>query len=398
MAADDISSATPGGAHAPKTEVENLEVVAPNNANNLNMTHMTPEHRAAVERRLKRKLDARCALFVAIYIMNYLDRNNIAAARLKGLQADLGLADTQYETCLSILYVGYILMQVPSNMLMNRIARPSLYLGSVMLVWGLISTLTGVVRGFAGMVVVRFCLGFVEAAFLPGALLILSKWYTRRELTTRNAVLFCGNLISNAFSALVAAGVLSNMQGTLGHPAWRWLFWIEGAVTMLIALAALVVLPDLPHNTRGFSDEERYVAQLRMVEDVGEADADAQDQGVAGGLVLAMKDGRVWLMMFTLAAYVLGLSFNAFFVSWRARLSRLVFLGPFCTDTHSPPSPRRWVTATCPPSSSARPRGSSPASSPSSTPGTRTGPARSFGTSPGPSSSASSASSSPCRR
>lgn len=318
--ADQISNATEGAAHAPKRDVENLEVipspVEPNaEATNLNVAHMSPAHRASVEKSLKRKLDARCSLFVAIYIMNYLDRNNIAAARLKGLQADLALDDTEYETCLSILYVGYILMQVPSNMFINRIARPSLYLGAVMLVWGLISTLTGVVQGFTGMVIVRFFLGFVEAAFLPGALLILSKWYTRRELTKRNAILFCGNLISNAFSALVGAGVLSNMQGTLGHPAWRWLFWIEGAVTMLIAVLALFILPDLPHNTRGFTEEERQVAQLRMLEDVGEADADSAEQGVAGGLVLAIKDGRVWLMMFTLMAYVLGLSFNAFFVS-----------------------------------------------------------------------------------
>lgn len=317
--ADEISHATRGGSHAPKQDVENLEVLpSPHqdggDPGTLNVAHMTPEHRVRVERSLTRKLDARCALFVAIYIMNYLDRNNIAAARLKGLQTDLALDDTEYETCLSILYVGYILMQVPSNMFINRIARPSRYLGAVMLVWGLISTLTGLVRDFTGMVLVRFFLGFVEAAFLPGALLILSKWYTRRELTSRNAILFCGNLISNAFSALVGAGVLSNMQGTLGHAAWRWLFWIEGAVTMLLALLAFVILPDLPHNTRGFTEEERHVAQIRMLEDVGEADTDSKEQGVAGGLILAIKDGRVWLMMFTLAAYVVGLSFNAFFV------------------------------------------------------------------------------------
>lgn len=92
-----------------------------------------------------------------------------------------------------------------------------------MLLWGLISTLSGVVNDFGGMVATReslflcryerlsfragFFLGFVEAAFLPGALLILSKWYTRRELTLRNAILFAGNLISNAFSALVGAGM-----------------------------------------------------------------------------------------------------------------------------------------------------------------------------------------------
>ncbi|EEU35947.1 uncharacterized protein NECHADRAFT_85350 [Fusarium vanettenii 77-13-4] len=270
-------------------------------------------HRQQVEKKLKRKLDARCSLFVLIYIMNYLDRNNIAAARLKGLQDDLKLDDTQYATCLSILYVGYILMQVPSNMFINRISRPSLYIACAMLLWGLVSTLSGVVHNFTGMVLIRFFLGFVEAAFLPGALLILSKWYTRRELTTRNAILFCGNLISNAFSALIGAGVLSNMQGVLGHAAWRWLFWIEGAITMGVAISAAVILPDLPHNSRGFTEEERQVAQLRMIEDVGEADTDSSEEGIFYGFNLAVKDVKIYIMMLTFTAYVVGLSFNAFF-------------------------------------------------------------------------------------
>lgn len=321
--ADEISSTAVGNTQSMKQEIQALENVQDHTdaPPNLNVAHMTPEHRARVEKRLKRKLDARCALFVLIYIMNYLDRNNIAAARLKGLQTDLNLSNHQYETCLSILYVGYILMQIPSNMFINRIGRPSLYLSVVMLLWGFLSTITGIVNNFTGMVVVRFFLGFVEAAFLPGTLLILSKWYTRRELTTRNAILFCGSLISNAFSALVGAAVLSNMQGTLGHAAWRWLFWIEGAITMLIAIAAAVILPDLPHNTRGFTEEERQVAQLRMLEDVGEADTDSKDQGITDGLIMAMKDFKVWLMMFTLTAFVVGLSFNAFFVSLTSGLS-----------------------------------------------------------------------------
>ncbi|KAK4454178.1 major facilitator superfamily domain-containing protein [Podospora aff. communis PSN243] len=280
-----------------------------------NVAAMPPAHRKRVEKSLKRKLDARCALFVLIYIMNYLDRNNLAAARLKGLQRDLRLDDTQYATCLSILYVGYILMQVPSNILINRIARPSWYIAGVMLIWGMISTLAGVVHDFTGMVLVRFFLGFVEAAFLPGALLILSKWYTRRELTVRNAILFCGNLISNAFSALIGAGVLSNMEGTLGHAAWRWLFWIEGAITMAIAVSAAFILPDLPTNSRGFTEEELLVAQYRMTEDVGEADTDSAEQGVFDGLIMVLKDVKVYVMMLTFTAYVVGLSFNAYFPS-----------------------------------------------------------------------------------
>lgn len=272
--------------------------------------------RAEVERSLKRKLDTRCALFVLIYIMNYLDRNNIAAARLKGLQDDLSLNDTQYATCLSILYVGYILMQVPSNIVINRISRPSLYIALVMVLWGLISTLTGVTTNFSGMVATRFLLGFIEAAFLPGALLILSKWYTKKELALRNAILFCGNLISNAFSALIGAGVLSNMQGVLGHAAWRWLFWIEGAITIAVAISAAFILPDLPSNTRGFTEEELQVAQLRMTEDVGEADVDSKEQGVFDGFLLVMRDIKVYVMMIVFTAYTLGLSFNAFFVSF----------------------------------------------------------------------------------
>ncbi|KAL2255890.1 hypothetical protein VTK26DRAFT_2527 [Humicola hyalothermophila] len=290
-----------------KSEIQQNEVAgAP-------IVSMTPERRVQVERSMKRKLDARCSFFIILYIMNYLDRNNIAAARLKGLQDDLNLSYNQYATCLSILYVGYILMQVPSNMAINLVSRPSLYIGVSMLLWGLVSTVTGVVHNFAGMVLVRFFLGFLEAAFLPGALLILSKWYTRRELTTRNALLFCGNLISNAFSALVGAGVLSNMQGVLGHAAWRWLFYIEGAATIFFAVCAPFILPDLPHNSRGFTEEERYVAQLRMTEDVGVADSDEPSQSTFTGLIMALKDAKVYLMMFTLTAYVVGLSFNAFF-------------------------------------------------------------------------------------
>lgn len=305
---------------AEKERIENLEHVAEPRPV---LPHVDPARRVAIEKSLKRKLDARCSLFVLIYIMNYLDRNNIAAARLKGLQRDLDLTYNQYSTCLSILYVGYILMQVPSNMIINRIQRPSIYIAISMTLWGLISTLSGNAKNFGHMVAIRFLLGFVEAAFLPGALLILSKWYTRKELTTRNAILFCGNLISNAFSSLVAAGVLSNMEGVMGHAAWRWLFWIEGAITMFIAISAAFILPDLPTNARGFTEEERLVAQLRIIEDVGEADTD-ENETPWSGLLMALKDGKIYLMMLSFTAYVVGLSFNAFFVSTFSKDTALI--------------------------------------------------------------------------
>lgn len=121
-------------------------------------------------------------------------------------------------------------------------------------------------RSFVGALLTRFFLGFVEAAFFPGALFLLSKWYRREELGLRTAILYCGNLSSNAFGGLIAAGILDGMQGKLGHAAWRWLFFIEGALTMTVAVAAIFILPDFPSTTKWLSPMERRLAEVRMAE------------------------------------------------------------------------------------------------------------------------------------
>lgn len=161
---------------------------------------------------------------------------------------------------------------------------------------------------------------------------MLSKWYTKKEIAVsgschavfprpnaqsfleqlRYTIMFCGNLISNAFGALIAAGILANMEGVLGHRAWRWLFYIEGAITMFIALIAAVVLPDFPHNSKGFSAEELQVAQLRLREDTGDNDEDAEDQPITLGLKLAFTSPRLYILQVSLICVVLGLSFNAY--------------------------------------------------------------------------------------
>ena len=99
------------------------------------------------------------------YIMNYLDRNNIAAARLAGLEDELQLHGTQYQTAVSILFVGYLLMQIPSNLFLNKIGKPRIYLPVAMMIWGTISAATAAVQTFGGLIAVRFCLGFIEAAY-----------------------------------------------------------------------------------------------------------------------------------------------------------------------------------------------------------------------------------------
>lgn len=95
-------------------------------------------------------------------VESYLDRNALANARIQGIEQSLGLVGTQFNTAISVLFAGYILLQIPSNMIITRV-RPSIYLPACMILWGVISGLTAVVHSFTGLVIVRFFLGFVEA-------------------------------------------------------------------------------------------------------------------------------------------------------------------------------------------------------------------------------------------
>lgn len=137
---------------------------------------LTQEELKQLDKKTTRKIDLRLMpMLIFIYILNYIDRNNIASARLGGLEEDLGLVGNQYEIIISVLFVGYILFQVPSNMLLNRLGRPSAYLAVVMTLWGAISTCTAAVQNFSGLVAIRVLLGVVESAFFCSALMILSS-------------------------------------------------------------------------------------------------------------------------------------------------------------------------------------------------------------------------------
>ncbi|KAG2153348.1 major facilitator superfamily domain-containing protein [Suillus clintonianus] len=275
---------------------------------------MQPEIRQAAERRLVRKLDFRLLpTIVLIFIMNYIDRVAITSARLKGLESDLGLTDLQYYTVVAILYVSYCPAQIPSNMLLNYVTRPTFYIGTCVVLWGVTSALTGVTHNFAGIIACRIFIGLPEAAFYPGAMYLLSRWYTRKELAFRSAILYSGLLLSNAFGSLIAAGILGNMQGVLGIAAWRWLFYIEGAITIFVGFQAMWLLPDYPNNTRWLTPAERRLAQARLAEDAGEADQDSAEASVFEGFKMAIKDPKVPVFMFMCCSQLLGLSFVNFF-------------------------------------------------------------------------------------
>ena len=130
----------------------------------------------------------------------------------------------------------------------------------------------------------------------PGCLYYLSCWYTRAELGLRTAMFYSGALISGAFSGLIAAGVKAHLNGARGMLAWRWLFIIEGVITIFIALCSYFILPNFPRTTSWLTDEERQLAIWRLEEDIGEDDwLDSKHQSFKHGLKLAFSDIKTYV-------------------------------------------------------------------------------------------------------
>ncbi|KAG2144501.1 MFS general substrate transporter [Suillus clintonianus] len=278
--------------------------------------------RSIVEKSLLRKLDLRVAFLVLVYIMNYMDRTNAAAARLRGYEEDLGMVGTQFNTLTSILYVGYLMTQAPSNMILQRMKRPSLYLSSCMAIWGALTMFMGAVQTYHAALFLRFFLGFVEAAFFPGAVFLLSRWYKQNELGLRTALLSCGASISNAFGALFASGILGSLDGALGFTAWRWLFFVEGALTIVVALSAIWILPDFPSTPNVWLlPDEQILAKQRMEEDVAVGNEQkGKPREDHSGLTEALMDWKVWWVGAAMNLMVCSMSFGIFFPTLSATM------------------------------------------------------------------------------
>lgn len=184
---------------------------------------------------------------------------------------------------------------------------PSRYLCSCVIVWGIISALTALAHNAIGAIMCRFFLGCVEASFFPGSIYFLSRWYTRKEMQLRVTILNLGNLAAQGFGGLVAAGILANMEDMAGIRAWKWLFIIEGAVTVAFGIMAVFILPDYPNTTSWITARERHIAERRLALDVGIVE-EKEDIGALAGLRMAVTDPKVWLLGLTYHCTIMGLS------------------------------------------------------------------------------------------
>lgn len=166
--------------------------------------------------------------------LNLLQRQSISVAPLGGLNEDLGLKGTQFSTAVSIHYVGYILGQVPANLVLTR-TRPSWTLATVVFLGGVITLCMAAVKGFTGLVLQRFFLGVVAAPCWPGTVYVVSSFYKRKELGTRISILYSANSLSIAFQGLIAAPIFSQLGGVRALGGWNWMYIILGTAAGVFA-------------------------------------------------------------------------------------------------------------------------------------------------------------------
>ncbi|KAF3764268.1 MFS general substrate transporter [Cryphonectria parasitica EP155] len=215
------------------------------------------------EKKILRKMDLRLIPVLALlYLLCFLDRGNIGNAKIEGLQEDLGLESYQYNWCLTAFFFTYAFFEVPSNLLLKKL-RPSRWLPTIMVAWGTVMTLMGIVQNYQGLLVARLFLGVAEAGLYPGVAYYLTMWYCRHEIQFRQAMFFSAASVAGAFSGLLAFGI-SKMDGVGNLAGWRWIFILEGIVTVLIAFASFWLLHDFPETAKFLTEEERAFVVFRL--------------------------------------------------------------------------------------------------------------------------------------
>ncbi|KAJ8469795.1 hypothetical protein ONZ45_g16774 [Pleurotus djamor] len=250
------------------------------------------------ERKLLRKIDLRLIPWLSLlYLLSFLDRTSIGNAKLYHLEDDLHINDDQYLLTLTIFFFSYAIFEVPSNVFLKRL-RPSIWLSGLMLLWGVMMTLQGIVTNYGGLLGMRWLLGMFEAGLFPGVNYYLSCWYKRSEFGLRAAIFFSAATVSGAFGGLLAAAI-NNMDGVGGKPGWSWIFILEGLITVVAGVMSFWIIQDFPDNAKFLTEAERTVVIRRLQSD---------DQFSAAGENLRMEyiwksllDWKTWVSMMVYA-------------------------------------------------------------------------------------------------
>ena len=234
--------------------------IAPDRGSEAARAHPAPTHTLtpsnAQDDALYRKVSVRVIPFLFIcYVVSFLDRINIGFAQLQ-MKHDLGFSDAMYGLGAAVFYVGYVLCEVPSNMLLARFGARRTFM-RIMLLWGVASTCMMFVSSPTQFYVLRFLLGVFEAGFFPGIVLYLTYWFPARRRAAVFSIFFAGVAVAGVLGGLISGWIMRDMVGVLGLAGWRWMFAIEGVPAVLLGVMAAFCLVDSPEKATWLSGAEK---------------------------------------------------------------------------------------------------------------------------------------------
>ena len=240
-------------------------------------------------------------LLTLAYVVNYLDRTNIGVASLT-MNQDLGFSQTQFGLGAAILFVGYTVFEIPSNLALYRFGARR-WIARVMITWGLVSIATAWVYDVNSYYVARFALGVAEAGFFPGVAYFFAAWFPAQYRARMLAWFLVAIPLSSVIGGPIS-GLLLEMNGAFGLLGWQWLFIVEGLPAVVLGLVVLRVLSDKPETAAWLTPEERHVLNAMLAEEKRERPKSS--------LAAALADTRVVMLAviqfgFTLGSYGIGI-------------------------------------------------------------------------------------------
>lgn len=187
--------------------------------------------------------------------------SNIGNAKIDGLVDDLHLTGNKFNIALSVFYVPYICIDIPSNLVLKHLGA-GIYLPALLIAWGIVGMCMGFVKSYAGLIASRFFLGLCEGGLFGGLILYLSMFYRRHQLMYRIGLFYCAAPLSGAFGGLLATGLAKINSG--GYHGWPFIFFIEGAITIAFGVLTIFFLPNTPAESSFLTEEEKVGAVTRM--------------------------------------------------------------------------------------------------------------------------------------
>lgn len=242
-------------------------------------------------------------LFCVMYLIAYIDRQNVSYAKLD-MVAALGLSEAAYGLGASLFFIGYFLFEAPANLILARVGA-RVWFTRIMFSWGLVTLALGFTQNAAMFYVLRFLLGAAEAGFFPGVLYVLTLWYPQAHRGRMVGLFMIASALANAVGAAIG-GLLLGLDGFLGLAGWQWVFLVTGAPAVLLAPYVLWRLPDGPQQARWLPQVEKtWLATTLAAERGGEVDDHR-------GAWKAIFDPRVLM----LAGLYIGMPLGAYGLSY----------------------------------------------------------------------------------